>query len=211
MWNIISSTYVLLLISFGFVNSDPKVPCFFIFGDSYSDAGNNNDLITVAKANYPPYGVDFPGGLATGRFTNGLTIIDIITGLLGIKELIPPFNKASGADILKGVNYASGSAGILPETSSYVGDRIWLARQVQNHETTILELQSFVKGPVSNYLNKCLYSVNIGTNDYVNNYFLPQLSISPEKVLNPDEFATTLVAKYEQLLKITLRMLLVAR
>lgn len=59
------------------VHGDPQVPCYFIFGDSLADGGNNNDLRTGAKVNYPPYGIDFPGG-PTGRFTNGLTIVDII-------------------------------------------------------------------------------------------------------------------------------------
>lgn len=54
-----------------------QVPCLFIFGDSLSDNGNNNNLSTSAKANYVPYGIDFPAG-PTGRFTNGATTIDII-------------------------------------------------------------------------------------------------------------------------------------
>ena len=59
------------------VNGTQQVPCFFIFGDSLSDNGNNNNLVTKAKANYQPYGIDFPGG-PTGRFTNGRNLVDII-------------------------------------------------------------------------------------------------------------------------------------
>lgn len=59
------------------VAAEPQVPCYFIFGDSMVDSGNNNGLLTAAKANYPPYGIDFPQGV-TGRFTNGRTIADII-------------------------------------------------------------------------------------------------------------------------------------
>lgn len=55
----------------------PQVPCFFIFGDSLADSGNNNLLITLAKVNYQPYGIDFPHG-PTGRFCNGRTTVDII-------------------------------------------------------------------------------------------------------------------------------------
>jgi len=54
-----------------------EVPCLFIFGDSFSDNGKNNDLPTTAKANYNPYGVDFQEG-PTGRVTNGATEVDII-------------------------------------------------------------------------------------------------------------------------------------
>lgn len=54
-----------------------QVPCFFIFGDSLVDNGNNNGILTLARANYLPYGVDFPDG-ASGRFTNGRTTVDIL-------------------------------------------------------------------------------------------------------------------------------------
>lgn len=56
---------------------EPQVPCFFIFGDSVSDNGNNNLLPTFAKVNYSPYGVDFPQG-PTGRFCNGRNIVDVL-------------------------------------------------------------------------------------------------------------------------------------
>ena len=54
-----------------------QVPCFFIFGDSLVDNGNNNGLITLARANYRPYGIDFPQG-TSGRFTNGRTFVDAL-------------------------------------------------------------------------------------------------------------------------------------
>lgn len=71
---------VLLSFLFGatYVVGAPQVPCLFIFGDSLSDSGNNNDLVTDAKVNYSPYGIDFPAG-PTGRFTNGRTSVDIIS------------------------------------------------------------------------------------------------------------------------------------
>lgn len=62
--------------------ADPLVPCYFVFGDSLADPGNNNNLNTIAKANYAPYGADFPGGPnPTGRFTNGRTYADFISML----------------------------------------------------------------------------------------------------------------------------------
>ena len=54
-------------------------PVTYIFGDSLTDVGNNNFLqYSLAKSNYPWYGIDYSGGQATGRFTNGRTIGDII-------------------------------------------------------------------------------------------------------------------------------------
>lgn len=55
---------------------EPQVPCFFIFGDSLVDSGNNNKLVTMAKSTFSPYGIDFHKG-PTGRFTNGRTMADV--------------------------------------------------------------------------------------------------------------------------------------
>ncbi|GLT97470.1 hypothetical protein SLE2022_150320 [Rubroshorea leprosula] len=96
------------------IHAVPQVPCYFIFGDSLSDDGNNNGLPTLAKVNYPPYGVDYQQG-PTGRFSNGKNIQDVIAEKLGFSSPIPPFASACG-NILNGVNYASGAAGILPES-----------------------------------------------------------------------------------------------
>ncbi|THG17671.1 hypothetical protein TEA_014780 [Camellia sinensis var. sinensis] len=49
-------------------------------GDSLVDNGNNNELVTTAKSNYPPYGIDFPDG-PTGRFSNGQNKADIIESM----------------------------------------------------------------------------------------------------------------------------------
>lgn len=62
---------------------------FFVFGDSLVDNGNNNYLLTTARADAPPYGIDFPSHRATGRFSNGLNIPDIISNT-AIRSM-PPF------------------------------------------------------------------------------------------------------------------------
>ncbi|KAE8660282.1 GDSL-like Lipase/Acylhydrolase superfamily protein, putative isoform 2 [Hibiscus syriacus] len=142
-------------------NAKPEVPCYFIFGDSLSDNGNNNNLKTLAKVNYPPYGVDFPGG-PTGSY-------------------MPPFAQAvgKGKEMLNGVNYASGSAGILDETGKYnMGDRIPLNEQIlKNHKAVISSITKEMRYDLSatkKLLNKCIYSIEIGSNDFINNYFLPK-------------------------------------
>lgn len=53
-----------------------NVPSIFVFGDSLVDVGNNNYILSLAKANYDPNGIDF--GKPSGRYTNGRTIVDII-------------------------------------------------------------------------------------------------------------------------------------
>lgn len=57
--------------------AQPQVPCYFIFGDSLVDNGNNNQIASLARANYLPYGIDFPAG-PSGRFSNGKTTVDVI-------------------------------------------------------------------------------------------------------------------------------------
>lgn len=185
------------------VYGESQVPCLFIFGDSLSDNGNNNNLPTSTKSNYKPYGIDFPTG-PTGRFTNGRTSIDQIGQLLGFENFIPPFANTSGSDILKGVNYASGAAGIRPESGTHMGANVNLAVQMMNHRVIYsrfaIKLGGFDKA--KEYLNKCLYYVNIGSNDYINNYFLPQFYLT-SRIYTPEQYANNLIqqlSKYIQAL-----------
>lgn len=179
----------------------PQVPCFFAFGDSLSDNGNNNNLLTLAKANYRPYGIDFPSG-PSGRFSNGRNMIDTIAELLGFANSIPPFATARHAEILTGVNYASGAAGIRNESGIQQGDRIWMDRQLKNHKITVFRITQMLGNPKSaaEYLSKCIYSVAIGSNDYLNNYFLPQL-YPTSRIYTPEQYADVLNQQlFQQLL-----------
>lgn len=67
---------LLCLNEIAHVNSQ-RVPALFVFGDSLVEVGNNNFLNTIARANFFPYGIDFNGG-ATGRFSNGRSLVDFI-------------------------------------------------------------------------------------------------------------------------------------
>jgi hypothetical protein len=78
----------ILIIAFSFAVSisnmaaaagKPKGPVVYVFGDSMSDVGNNNYLpLSIAKSDYPWYGIDYYTGWPTGRFSNGRTIGDIM-------------------------------------------------------------------------------------------------------------------------------------
>jgi hypothetical protein len=65
---------VFLLKEFCTISESAQAPALFIFGDSLSDNGNNNYIPAIARANYPPFGIDIGG--PTGRFCNGLTFTD---------------------------------------------------------------------------------------------------------------------------------------
>ncbi|CAN1167290.1 GDSL esterase/lipase At1g29660 [Linum perenne] len=189
---------VLILVADG----EKAVPCYFIFGDSLADNGNNNELNTVAKVNYPPYGVDFSAG-PTGRFNNGRTIVDFFAEYLGFPQYIPPFTTAVGEnivtppDFLFGVNYASGVAGILDETGRAMGERIPMWKQLDNHEATlakILERMGDVAG-AANHVSKCLYTLGFGNNDFLNNYFRPEYYPS-SRLYTVEQFSRMLVNDY---------------
>uniref|UniRef100_A0A6N2KIR1 GDSL esterase/lipase n=1 Tax=Salix viminalis TaxID=40686 RepID=A0A6N2KIR1_SALVM len=171
---------VLLNLVSNCAHAAPQVPCFFIFGDSLADNGNNNNLVTAAKANYRPYGIDFL--MNTGR----------------------------DRDILVGVNYASGAAGIRDETGRQLGDRISLNKQLLNHAVTINGLiQLLGTGKeATNYLNKCLFYVSLGSNDYLNNYFMPSY-YPTSRIYTQDQYAKILIDQYS--LQIRLLYLLGAR
>ncbi|KAH1128603.1 hypothetical protein AAZX31_06G302700 [Glycine max] len=176
-----------------------QVPCFYIFGDSLVDNGNNNGILTLARANYRPYGIDFPGG-ATGRFTNGRTYVDALAQLLGFPTYIAPYSRARGLELLRGANYASGAAGIREETGSNLGAHTSLNEQVANFGNTVQQLRRFFRGDnesLNSYLNKCLFFSGMGSNDYLNNYFMSDF-YSTSSDYTVKAFATVLLQDYSR-------------
>ncbi|KAI9198206.1 hypothetical protein LWI28_011831 [Acer negundo] len=186
---------LVVMLNYG-AEAEPQAPCYFIFGDSLVDNGNNNQLNSLAKANYMPYGIDFPNG-PTGRFSNGKTTVDVITELLGFDDYISPYSTASGQDILRGVNYASAAAGIREETGQQLGSRISFRGQVQNYRNTVQQVVSLLgdEDSAADYLSKCLYSIGLGSNDYLNNYFMP-LYYSSGRQYTPEQWADLLIQEY---------------
>lgn len=73
----------------GVVKLPPNVsfPAVITFGDSIVDTGNNNDIKTLVKCNFPPYGNDFEGGVPTGRFCDGKVPSDIL-GTLSLLYIV---------------------------------------------------------------------------------------------------------------------------
>ncbi|XP_024023764.1 GDSL esterase/lipase At1g71691 [Morus notabilis] len=171
------------------------VPAMFVFGDSLIDNGNNNNLASFAKANYFPYGIDFNGG-PTGRFSNGYTIVDEIADLLGL-PLIPPYSDASGDQALHGVNYASAAAGILDNTGRNFVGRIPFNQQIKNFENTLDQITGNLEADdVARDLARCIFFVGMGSNDYLNNYLMPNYPTRNQ--YNPQQYANLLVQQYTQ-------------
>ncbi|KAF3666244.1 GDSL esterase/lipase [Capsicum annuum] len=176
---------------------EPQVPCFYIFGDSLVDNGNNNGILTLARANYMPYGVDFPQG-TTGRFTNGRTYVDILAQLLGFPNYIPPYARVRGRALLRGANYASGAAGIRDETGNNLGDHMPMNQQVENFGRTVEVLRRLFRGnnyTLNAYLSKCIFYSGLGSNDYLNNYFMTDF-YSTHSQYTPQAYANALLQDY---------------
>uniref|UniRef100_A0ACD5XKV9 Uncharacterized protein n=1 Tax=Avena sativa TaxID=4498 RepID=A0ACD5XKV9_AVESA len=181
--------------------ADAVPPAAFVFGDSLVDAGNNNYLVTLSRANYPPNGIDFDGHRPTGRYTNGRTIIDILGQELGLGGFVPPYldPNTTGDVLFRGVNYASGGGGILNQTGSIFGGRINLDAQIDDYATNRRDMIAR-QGEVAavSVLRGALFSVTMGSNDFINNYLVPILSAPERAVTPPEAFINGMIAKYRQ-------------
>ncbi|XP_026447605.1 GDSL esterase/lipase At2g04570-like [Papaver somniferum] len=150
-----------------------KIPGLIAFGDSTVDAGNNNQVLTLIKANFPPYGQDFEGGKPTGRFCNGRLPTDFLSEMLGIKRSIPAYlDPAFGIeDFATGVTFASSGTGFDVATSTILAV-IPLSKELDYFKEYLEKLTSFLgNDTAAETARESLYIISIGTNDFVLNYF----------------------------------------
>ncbi|CAL5030466.1 unnamed protein product [Urochloa decumbens] len=181
------------------VPSSAVVPhALFIFGDSLVDAGNNDYLVTLSKANAPPYGVDFAfsGGKPTGRFTNGMTIADIMGEALGQKSLAPPYlaPNSSAAVTNSGINFGSGSSGIFDDTGSFYIGRIPLRQQINYFEKTKAQiLETMGEEAATDFFKKVLFVIAAGSNDILE-YLSPTVPFFGREKPDPSSFQDALVS-----------------
>ncbi|KAK6128912.1 hypothetical protein DH2020_037351 [Rehmannia glutinosa] len=189
------------LSSFGISQSDEDLTkgASFIFGDSLVDAGNNNYLPTLSRANISPNGIDFKasGGTPTGRYTNGRTIGDIVGEELGQTHYASPFlaPNTTGRAILYGVNYASGGGGIMNATGRIFVNRLSMDIQVDYFNITRKQIDQLL-GPskAKEYVTKrSIFSITIGSNDFLNNYLLPVISMGARITQSPNSFVDDLL------------------
>ncbi|KAL4385901.1 hypothetical protein GQ457_09G024130 [Hibiscus cannabinus] len=161
-----------LLKYLGLPNFGHILPAQYVFGDSIIDAGNNNYLETITRANYTPYGIDFGAAQPTGRYTNGRTVVDFIAQLAGL-PFPPPVLGMSAAELentLTGVSYGSGSGGIqdLPPTVAHIfGHVLSFKEQINLFKMTTrsIKRQFSSHKSFSLYLSKSLFFIHIGSND----------------------------------------------
>ncbi|RCV23254.1 hypothetical protein SETIT_4G284400v2 [Setaria italica] len=148
-------------------------PAMYVLGDSILDVGNNNYLpgADVFRANRPYYGIDFPGRIPTGRFSNGFNTADYIAKSMGLVRSPPPYLSLAPnnlslvlAALTTGVSYASAGAGILDSTNS--GKCIPLSRQLEYFNATRAKMLAAAGSPaVTALLSKSIFLVTFGSND----------------------------------------------
>ncbi|KAL8473642.1 hypothetical protein ACS0TY_029802 [Phlomoides rotata] len=171
----------------------------FIFGDSLVDAGNNNYLPTLSRANIAPNGIDFKasGGTPTGRYTNGRTIGDIIGEELGQQHYALPFlaPNTTGRAILYGVNYASGGGGIMNATGRIFVNRLSMDIQIDYFNITRKQIDKLLGASKAreHITKRSIFSITVGSNDFLNNYLLPVISAGERITQTPDSFVDDLI------------------
>uniref|UniRef100_A0A7N0ZR41 GDSL esterase/lipase EXL3 n=1 Tax=Kalanchoe fedtschenkoi TaxID=63787 RepID=A0A7N0ZR41_KALFE len=156
------------------IPEDKRFPALLVFGDSIVDPGNNNHMITAAKADYPPYGKDFKGGIPSGRFSNGKIPGDIIAKELSLKEYLPAYRDPSlqPDDLITGVSFASGGCGYDPLTS-LLAPATTLAQQLDMFREYRSKLYSLVGENQTSYIiGRGLFGVVASSNDIVNSYYI---------------------------------------
>ncbi|OEL37470.1 GDSL esterase/lipase LTL1 [Dichanthelium oligosanthes] len=174
---------------------------FFVFGDSLVDNGNNNYLMTTARADSPPYGIDFPTHRPTGRFSNGKNIPDIISEHLGAEPTLPYLSpELRGQKLLVGANFASAGVGILNDTGIQFVDILRMSRQLHFFGEYQGKLRALVGAARARQLvRRSLTLITLGGNDFVNNYYLIPFSLRSRQFALPD-YVRYLVSEYKKIL-----------
>ncbi|KAI3797584.1 hypothetical protein L1987_32843 [Smallanthus sonchifolius] len=194
---------VLALMVVAFVNASlgAEARAFFVFGDSLVDNGNNDFLVTTARADSPPYGIDYPTHRPTGRFSNGLNIPDLISEHMGMESPLPYLNPLLKDDkLLNGANFASAGIGILNDTGVQFLNIIRIWKQIEYLEQYQARLADII-GPdqARQVVNEGMVLISLGGNDFVNNYYLVPFSARSRQYSLPD-YVRYVVSEYRNIL-----------
>ncbi|KAE9619066.1 putative triacylglycerol lipase [Lupinus albus] len=193
-------TSLFMAVVFG---SNIPTRAFFVFGDSLVDSGNNDFLATSARADTPPYGIDFPTHRPTGRFSNGLNIPDLISQQLGLEPTLPYLSPLlQGEKLLVGANFASAGIGILNDTGFQFLHIIHIYKQLKLFQHYQLRLCAHIgKEAAKKHINNALVLITLGGNDFVNNYYLVPYSARSRQFSLPD-YVHYLISEYRPILKV---------
>ncbi|KAI3732310.1 hypothetical protein L1987_63514 [Smallanthus sonchifolius] len=186
---------------------------FFVFGDSLVDNGNNNFLVTFARADMPPYGIDSPSHRPNGRFSNGLNIPDVISFVffphfidlmcehLGSEPVLPYLSpEMTDKKLLMGANFASAGVGILNDTGFQFASILRVPVQIAYFREYQQRISYMIgEKQAKELVNKALVLVSLGGNDFVNNYYLTTFSARRQQYALPN-YVSLLMSEYRKIL-----------
>ncbi|XP_061341558.1 GDSL esterase/lipase At5g45950 [Gastrolobium bilobum] len=174
-----------------------NVTCILVFGDSSVDPGNNNVLHTQVKSNFLPYGKDFFNSRPTGRFSNGRLGTDFIAEALGYRKIIPAFldPNLKLEDLPYGVSFASAATGYDDYTAN-VSSVLPVSKQLEYFEHYKIRMRKLVGEERAEFIiRNALYVVSMGTNDFLQNYFLEPTRPSQFSLENFQNFLLSRMSK----------------
>ncbi|KAK4774928.1 hypothetical protein SAY86_009863 [Trapa natans] len=194
-------TLLLILVSIGALGPTEAARAFFVFGDSLVDNGNNNYLLTTARADSPPYGIDYPTHRPTGRFSNGLNIPDLISERIGSEPTLPYLSpELTGERLLVGANFASAGVGILNDTGFQFVNIIRIGKQLEYFQQYQQRVNALIgEEQAERLVNQALVLITLGGNDFVNNYYLVPFSARSRQFALPD-YVVYLISEYRKIL-----------
>ncbi|KAJ9179456.1 hypothetical protein P3X46_011243 [Hevea brasiliensis] len=134
----------------------------FFFGDGLYEVGNTTNITRPDKylpTYHAPYGTNFFNHSATGRYSDGRIIPDFIAKTVGL-PLIPSFHSKDDPYFTNGANFASEGATAQVSLTGQVElfkkvKEIW-REHIQNDTEVCRRLQ------------KAVYFISIGAQDYIN-------------------------------------------
>ncbi|XP_050275415.1 GDSL esterase/lipase At5g33370-like [Quercus robur] len=191
-----------LVITLSLISSQAEARAFFVFGDSLVDSGNNDYLATTARADSPPYGIDYPTHRPTGRFSNGLNIPDIISEQIGSEPTLPYLSpELRDERLLVGANFASAGIGILNDTGIQFINIIRICKQLDYFQQYQQRVSALIGAEQTEQLvNQALVLITLGGNDFVNNYYLVPFSARSRQFSLPD-YVVYLISEYQKVLR----------
>lgn len=83
------------------------------------------------------------------------------------------------------------------------GGRIPFSGQINNYQNTVSQVVQILgdEDQAASYLSRCIYSVGLGSNDYLNNYFMP-MYYGTSRQYNPQQYAQVLIQEYAQNIRV---------
>ncbi|XVF55604.1 hypothetical protein PTKIN_Ptkin06aG0049300 [Pterospermum kingtungense] len=188
------ASLVLVLVSSVLAKGDPIVPALIIFGDSVVDVGNNNNLNTLIKANFAPYGRDFVTHKPTGRFCNGKLSTDFTAEYLGFTSYQPAYLSADarGDALLTGANFASAASGLYDGTANLYR-AIPLTQQLNYYKEYQTKLVNQVgQDKANDIICGAIHLLTAGSSDYIQNYYINPIL----RLYSPDQLSDILIRSY---------------